>query len=200
MEIIYTLLTVVIIWLIESQIYLSYMQKIHRRLTSKLIQITKDKSTNEEVMRSAREVFGFQKVRNVIVDLLAKPMIIAAWVANSGMAICLGTSVFLLISGTPDYIAWSHAIGTVYFIWLAVKWILLLIALTLTGYSPGTPGSVLKMIGAINFEGDLGAQRDQMYNDNPMLMELEKALKGNKNSMLMELEGALKGNKNTKES
>lgn len=178
MEIIYTLVAVFFIWLIESQIYLSYMQRIYRRLTSTLIKIAKDKSTNEEVMRSAREIFGFQKTRNVIVDLLAKPMMIGTWVANFGMVLCLGISVFLLVSGTADYIPWSQAIGAVYLLWLAAKWILLLIALALTGYSPGTPGSVLKLIGAIDFENDLKAERNQIFNDNPMAMELERVLKG----------------------
>ena len=72
--------------------------------------------------------------------------------------------------------------GVIFLFSLLAKWLIILFAYLLTGGMPGGPASMLTSVLQFNF-GDEEEEEDEdkvtrMYQDNPMLEELQRVLEG----------------------
>lgn len=179
--IIYIIAAMFFVWLIESQIYLSFAQHIFRR-SQKTLQtlMLAHKGDSQGFRDEAKEIFGYHKVNNVLANMALKPALIVDWLKIAGIIVCIGMSGYLFVVSSPAYSLWATAAGVIFLFSLLAKWLIILFAYLLTGGMPGGPASMLTSVLQYNFE-DEEEDEDKvtrMYQDNPMLEELQRVLEG----------------------
>ena len=177
MIIIYVILAIFFVWLIELQIYLSFVQHVYRRSQKTLRTLMVAHAGDSQGFRDgAREIFGYHKVNNVLANMALKPFWIVEWLKIAGIIICIGMSGYLVVVSSPAYPLWAVGAGVIFLFSLVAKWLIILFAYLLTGSWPGGPEGILTLALQFNFEDD--GMVTKMYEDNPMLEEFQKVLEG----------------------
>ena len=177
MIIIYVILAIFVVWLIESQIYLSFAQHVYRRSQKTLQTLMAAHAGDSQGFRDgAKEIFGYHKVNNVLANMALKPFLIVDWLKIAGIIICIGVSGCLVVVSSPAYALWAVGAGVIFLFSLVAKWLIILFAYILTGSTPGGPEGMLTAALQFNFEDD--GMVTKMHEDNPMLEELQKVLEG----------------------
>ena len=177
MIIIYVILAIFVVWLIESQIYLSFAQHVYRRSQKTLQTLMAAHAGDSQGFHDgAKEIFGYHKVNNVLANMALKPFLIVDWLKIAGIIICIGVSGCLVVVSSPAYALWAVGAGVIFLFSLVAKWLIILFAYILTGSTPGGPEGMLTAALQFNFEDD--GMVTKMHEDNPMLEELQKVLEG----------------------